>query len=90
MGEEDRPIEQDKTVTTRLIQRTLAGTTARNQVSLGKVCKNLKGLKIHQTRTEFGLGKQHETTKDYSYEAHYIAEDILPNEATEINIEEEQ
>ena len=97
-GEDERPIEQDKTVTTRLIQRTLTGTTAETKCHCGKVCKNLKGLKIHQARTKCGSGKQQrertvntdETTEDHSQEAHHSAEDLLPNEATQINIEEEQ
>ncbi|VDI43858.1 Hypothetical predicted protein [Mytilus galloprovincialis] len=65
----------------------------RNQVSLWK------GLQIHQARTKCGSGKQQqrertvntdETTEDHSQEAHHRAEDLLPNEATQINIKEEE
>ncbi|CAC5393678.1 unnamed protein product [Mytilus coruscus] len=69
-----------------------------DQVSLWEGLQELKGLKIHQARTKCGSGKQQrertvstdETTEDHSQEAHHSAEDLLPNEATQINIEEEQ
>ena len=55
-------------------------------------------MKIHQARTKCGSGKQQrerivntdDTTEDRNQEAHHSAEDLLPNEATQINIEEEQ
>ena len=58
--EDDRPSEQDTVITTRLVQRTLTGTTAKTMCHCGKVCKNLQGLKIHQAKTRCGSGKRQE------------------------------
>ena len=67
-------------------------------MSLWKGLQELKKLKIHQAKTKCGSGKQQkertvntdEKTEDHSQEAYHSAEDLLPNEATQINIEEEQ
>ncbi|KAH3861906.1 hypothetical protein DPMN_024860 [Dreissena polymorpha] len=52
-GEDERLTRTDTQMTTRLVQRTLTGEVA--VVKCGKcdkICKNLRGLRIHQARTD--------------------------------------
>ena len=85
-------------ITTRLVQWTLTGTTAKTMCHCGKVCKNLQGLKIHQAKTRCGSGKRQKeltvmtdkTEENHSQDEHHSVEDLLPPEATQISTEEEQ
>ncbi|XP_052281306.1 uncharacterized protein LOC127878820 [Dreissena polymorpha] len=51
---EERLNRTDLTVTTQLVQTTLTGTPKVVRCRCGKVCKNLRGLRIHQARTVCG------------------------------------
>lgn len=70
----------------------------RTKCHYGKLFKNLKGLKIQQARHRCGAAKQQrertintvETKEDHSQDEHPSAEDLLPNKATQISIEDEQ
>lgn len=50
MGDNDRLDQTDNLETTWLVQPTLTGTKPEVKGRCGKVCKNLKGLRIHQAR----------------------------------------
>jgi len=75
----------DLTETTGLVQRTLTGQIASSVCKCGNVCKNVRGLKIHQARSKCGQQLQHkhrkgshlsETLEDSSQDNHHSAEDI--------------
>ena len=77
-------------MTTRLVRRTLNGTTAETKCQRGKVGKNWRVLKIHQARTKCGSGKKQRSDRTHRSDEHYSAKDLLPSEATQIDMEEEQ
>ena len=86
-GENERLDRTDIMETTRLTQRTLTGTApVETKCHCGKVCKNIKGLRIHQAkntackrllaqkqRARDPLG---ETQKDDSQETHHSTNDL--------------
>ena len=61
-GEDERLTTHDETATTlerptdmrRFVQTTLSGEPAEVRCGCGKVCKNLRGLRIHQSRSRCG------------------------------------
>jgi len=77
-------------VTTRLVQRTLTGEALQETALCvcGKVCKNAKGLKIHQSRmgcrpdreqrqyTDLPDSLSGETPENHSQDEHHSAEDL--------------
>ena len=76
-GEDERLDTIDLTETTRtetrttrrLRQLTLTGKTVEARCSCGKVCKNIRGLKVHQSRTKCDRrGQQPQRTEDNSGE----------------------
>jgi len=84
-GEDERLTMTDLTETTGLVQRTLTGQIASSVCKCGKVCKNVRRLKIHQARSKCGQQLQHkqrkglhlsETLGDSSQDNHHSAEDI--------------
>lgn len=78
--------------TTRLVQRTLTGTTlAKPRCHCGKLCKNLKGLKIHQVKAKCSTGKKREERtavagemiEDHSQEQPHSTEDLQPTASSQ-------
>ena len=72
-------------MTTRLVQRTLDGTRMENQCHCGKICKNVRGLKIHQARSRCRPNLSSECTahagktrEDPSQESNHRAENLPP------------
>ncbi|XP_033747101.1 uncharacterized protein LOC117332324 [Pecten maximus] len=76
----------DNTATTKLVQRTLTGEkTKETKCKCGKVCKNLRGLRIHQAKArcqpeeiqQQRTGRRPDETQEVpSQESHHSAEDL--------------
>jgi len=74
----------------RLVQRTLTGETAETTCHCGKVCKNLRGLLIHQSRTQCGQAGKHiqrtivttvgETAENFNQDQHHSIEALSETE----------
>ncbi|XP_052268662.1 uncharacterized protein LOC127870041 [Dreissena polymorpha] len=65
-GEDERLDQTHSTTTTRLVQSTLTGTKAEVKCRCGKVCKNLRGLRIHQGRTACGSTARQRQRSDFT------------------------
>lgn len=92
-GEDERPIRTDTTVMAtvnvwimrRLTQTTLTGEVLEAKCHCRKTFKNVKGLKIHQSRIHHGKGEEQmqcmvatlsETQEECSQEAPHITGDL--------------
>ena len=75
--------------TTKTIQTTLDGGFAEAKCQYGKICKNVSGLNIHQSRSGCGRRVEHthltatagETQEDPSQEAHHTARNLSVSES---------
>ena len=69
----------------------MTGEVAETKCHCGKICKNLRGLRIHQARTKCkNVRHQKERTdnsdktdEDHSQDSHHSAEDLNPTEAAQ-------
>ena len=87
---DDRLIMSSTDKRPRLVQRTLTGETAEATWHCGKVCKNIRGLRNHQLRTQCGqAGKQiqrtivttvGETAEHFNQDQHHSIEALSENE----------
>ncbi|XP_052260999.1 uncharacterized protein LOC127865146 [Dreissena polymorpha] len=84
-------------MTTRLVQTTLTGTPAEVRCKCGKICKNLRGLRIHQARSACGqkasqkqrtsliLGEtQEDTSQEATHRTRDLSADEMPSDSTQI------
>ena len=62
---EERLNRTDSTVSTRLVQSTLTGTTAEVKCRWGKICNNIRGLCIHQGRMACGSTAKQRQRSDF-------------------------
>ena len=78
-----------QTVTTWLVQRTLSGNIEETiQCHCGRICKNLRGMKIHQAKSNCKNGAEQEErtaaagemVEDHSQEQHHSTEDLQSTE----------
>ena len=53
-------------ITPRIMRRTPDGGKAEAKCTCGKVCKNIRGLKIHQARSRCGIVTPQTTEKNRS------------------------
>jgi len=87
-------------MTTRLVQTTLTGTPAEVRCKCGKICKNLRGLRIHQARSACGqkasqkqrtsliLGEtQEDTSQEATHRTRDLSADEMPSDSTQISDE---
>ena len=90
-GREDARLTMSTTIKRhRRVQRTLTGETAEATWHCGKVCKNIRGLRIHQSRTQCGqAGKQiqrtivttvGETAENFNQDQHHSSEALSETE----------
>ena len=62
---EERLNRTDSTVSTRLVQSNLTGTTAEVKCRWGKICNNIRGLCIHQGRMACGSTTKQRQRSDF-------------------------
>ena len=79
----------------RTVQMTLTGEVATTVCPCGKVCKNVRGLRVHQARskscsavsqTQRTENIPHETEEVASQESNHSTDDLFANESQQANV----